>query len=1664
MSPTNPQESANDPKKTDPKNREEARLDRKLKEKKARRRRELSVPTFVYDEELPVSARREEIKKAIAENQVVILCGETGSGKSTQLPKICMELGFGVRRLIGHSQPRRIAAISIANRLAHELSQGTQRPVPPSENAHLKEGEAPVELIPPEKLVGYKIRFTDHTSPETCIKLMTDGILLAETQGDRFLNQYEVLIIDEAHERSLNIDFLIGILRRLADRRPDLKIIITSATIDAARFAAHFETGTRKVPILMVEGRTYPVEVIYQPIFEEEDEEADDELDAVQNSGQKPKKDREKDSAPRVVHDGDVHQAVIRAAEFLAQKGPGDMLVFMPTERDIHELVKLFAGEEKRQKLHLFRHENVEVLPLYARLPAEQQQKIFNPTGNKRRIVIATNVAESSVTVPRIRYVIDSGTARISRYSARSKTQRLPIEPISRASADQRKGRCGRIGPGICVRLYSEEDFNSREEYTQPEIQRTNLASVILQTKILKLGRVESFPFLDMPKLAAIRDGYKTLFELKALTKATPDGDLTPLGMKLARIPVDPRIGRIVLEAIELGKKSLRKDGGSPSAAGPAAKSGNRLALRKSSAPRKTEPLTSNPLLEILVIAAALEIRDPRERPIEKQGAADAAHERFLDSKSDFISFLKLWDFYAQLKEKLSRNQLLKACRQNFISWNRMREWFDVYQQLRELVQQILKEEKLPEKLLHGDTSQLTPGAAPDTKPEQIKAKYEAIHRALLSGLLSNVGQKTPLTPEYSVGGGGKCWLWPGSGILRQVQEQKPTSEPAVPKAGKEAESAKDLPKEIRREKAGTKFWGRTLDAQGRIIDTHGNVDPETNSSAPADAGVGSVLDAADEKKPRKKTFPEWVMAAEMVETSKRFLRTNAVIDVEWIEPLAEHLIQKSHSEPHWSKQNNDVMIYEKVTLFGLTIVPKRRVPFAQVDQAQAREMFIQQGLAEGNFQSKIDFYAWNRALWFELEQTQAKLRRFDYLPGTWKLYEFYDQRLPKTVFDHATLEKWAKTADPETLKSLEMREEDLVPEKPDASLSEQFPDSFSGVFTYTSKPVVMKQGAKAGNSREKISSETSKEPAPTQETVEETPLREIRLFGQVVQPVLKTKKPAPPKNPPKHTAPTPVPEKALKEEKTPNAEMTSSYQFPLEYRFEPGSDADGVTIHATLETVHQLQESALEWGVPGLLAERVTHLIKGLPKEQRRKLIPAPDTAREVCARIPFGVGNLRSVLAAEFTRIAGELIREKDLDFSQIPPALQMNIRVSDSQGNILVESRNLREVLEKVGDQASEKFAMVKDSKWTRSGFTSWSFGELPVQVQIESTLLDAASRAGKISAFPMLVDEGKTVGIRLSTSQFQAEMNTRRAVIRLFRIAANRELNQQAVWMPGFTEMKMQADYFVKTTRTPFVDTICDLIAHTALEPEGFPALADLKSLLNRVPRNREEFDLIVKLAKKRISIVVQELPKPLEQLWKAYHAAIKALNGLCAKGSQRHAVNDLASRLTIGTLQIKSFGNLKPGAQNTKEEKTEKAVETPSRVALYEPFQPIVDDLDAQIRRLTPPDFLLRTSWKYVKHFARYFRGIEARIQALSGTNSGTRIALSRGMEQMQELAHFQEEYERLRRDFDLRGIESEPLEAFRWAIEEYRISLFAQKLGTAMSVSAKRLEKMLEEI
>ena len=842
-------------------------------------------PKLSFDESLPVNERRAEIAEVIKNNQVVVICGETGSGKSTQLPKICLEIGRGLYGMIGHTQPRRIAARSVAARIAEEI--GT----------------------PLGEQIGYKVRFADQTSPKTLIKLMTDGILLAESQNDRYFEQYDTIIIDEAHERSLNIDFLLGMMRRLVKQRHDLKLIITSATIDAERFAEHFSFGDKKTPIIEVSGRTYPIEMRYRPLI------ADD-------------ADADEQTEPDPV------RAVVRAIDELAREeatykgdsagGRGDMLVFMPTERDILEAAKLLRshtipGDHASRK--------TEILPLYARLPVEQQQRIFK-TSAHRRIVIATNIAESSLTVPGIRYVIDTGTARLSRYSARSRTQRLPIEPISRASADQRAGRCGRVGPGICIRLYAESDYVKRDRYTTPEIQRTNLASVILQTKSLNLGAVEKFPFIDPPRSAAISDGYKTLFEIGAIDEKQ---DLTPIGRRLSKLPVDPRIARMIIAADE--NEAMR---------------------------------------EMLIIAAALEIQDPRERPHELQEKADAAHRQFLDPQSDFFAYLKMWDFYHSLKEKLSQNQLRKACVQNFLSYNRMREWSDIHLQLLRLLQETGIAERAKRK-------------SRDNEP--YNADYDAVHRSILAGMLSGIAHRDQKF-EYVTTGNAKFYLWPGSGVLKKALRDEDESDNA--NTGKK------------------------------------------NSPPPK---------------------PNWIVASERVETTRKYLRTAARIEPDWIEPLAGHLVNRSYHEPHWSAENGKVNAFEKVSLFGLTIVPKRRINYGAVDPKEAREVFINAALVESELWpdgkpqhshqlAKLEFFRHNQQVRDEAKALQAKLRRHEFLLGNWAVYEFYQARIPETVYDRATLENWYQSLGKDERRSLLMTLADVAKEDIDESTAAQFPDA----------------------------------------------------------------------------------------------------------------------------------------------------------------------------------------------------------------------------------------------------------------------------------------------------------------------------------------------------------------------------------------------------------------------------------------------------------------------------------------------------------------------------------------------------------------------------------------------------------------------------------------------
>ncbi|VCU72194.1 ATP-dependent RNA helicase HrpB [Pigmentiphaga humi] len=785
-------------------------------------RRRNPVPPITYPEDLPVSGRREEIARALARGQVVIVSGETGSGKTTQLPKICLEAGRGVAGMIGHTQPRRLAATSVARRIAEEL--GT----------------------PLGEVVGYQVRFNDRTAPGASVKLMTDGILLAESQRDPLLRAYDTLIIDEAHERSLNIDFLLGYLRQLLERRPELKLIITSATIDAERFAAHFTMpGRPEVPVINVSGRLYPVEVRYRPV-DTRGMQASDGDDTAQ--ARKPERPREKENLSRD-EERDLIDAIVDAVGECARHGPGDVLVFLPGEREIRE------AAEALRKHH---PPGTEVLPLFARLSQAEQERVFHPKGSGRRVVLATNVAETSLTVPGIRFVVDTGLVRMKRYSWRNKVEQLRIEPVSQASANQRAGRCGRIGPGICIRLYEETDYAARPPFTDPEILRSSLAGVILRMKSLRLAEIEQFPFVESPPGRAVADGYHLLQELGAIDE---DNALTAVGRELARLPVDPRIGRMILAARD-----------------------------------------QSCLSEMLVIAAALSVQDPRDRPLDAQEAADQAHAKFADERSEFMAFLKLWKWFNEaVDHKQSQRKLVENLRQHFLSPVRMREWRDIHSQLAAVVGE------------HG------------WRLNQTEATLEQIHLALLSGLLGNIGTKSDEDAQYLGARGIRFVIHPGSRLAR--------------KAGR------------------------------------------------------------------------WVVAAELVETSRLFARCVARIDPVWIERVGSHLLRKNWSDPRWEKKEGRVVANERATLYGLTIYSGRRVDYGRIDARQARELFIRQALATGELDSRLPFIAHNRKLVADIEKLEHKSRRPDILVDEELIFAFYDRQVPADVNRVVTLEKWYREA-----------------------------------------------------------------------------------------------------------------------------------------------------------------------------------------------------------------------------------------------------------------------------------------------------------------------------------------------------------------------------------------------------------------------------------------------------------------------------------------------------------------------------------------------------------------------------------------------------------------------------------------------------------------------------
>jgi ATP-dependent helicase HrpA len=1238
-----------------------------------RQRRQASVPAVTFDGVLPICDRLDEIRRAIAEHPVIIVCGETGCGKSTQLPKLCLQLGRGVAGLIGHTQPRRIAARAIATRLADELG------------------------VPLGRAVGFKVRFTDTTQPETLVKLMTDGMLLAETQGDRFLDQYDTIIVDEAHERSLNIDFLLGYIRRLLPKRPDLKLIITSATIDAQRFSAHFadpDSG-RPAPIIEVSGRTFPVEIRYRPLRPEEP--GAEELN--------------------------VSDAIAAAVAELATAGSGDLLVFLPTERDIREAARTLRGGSLRGAGRQW-----EILPLYARLSAAEQARIFQPHA-QRRIVLATNVAESSLTVPGIRFVVDTGTARISRYSPRRKVQRLPIEPVAQAAADQRAGRCGRLGPGICIRLYAEEDYQGRERYTTPEIRRTNLAAVILQTKALGLGEIQDFPFLDPPRADMVVDGYNTLVELGAIDEQR---QLTDTGRRLARLPVDPRIGRMILAAEAEGC-----------------------------------------LQEVLIIAAALEVQDPRERPAERAEAADQCHAQFADPASDFLAYLHLWDAFHDLRAKLSRSQLSKVCRQNFLSFNRLREWLDVHRQLRQLADE----------------------AGLKLKPR--RDDYDAIHRALLSGLLSNVALRTDQY-EYTGAGRVKFYLWPGSGVFA--------------------------------------------------------------------------------------TEPKWIVAAELVETTRRYARTVARIEPRWIEPLAGHLVERSYRDPHYAPRPASVMAFEKVTLFGLPIVRGRRVPYGPLDPETARELFIRHGLIEGQFASRADFQRRNQELLAELNGLAARCRRPDLFVGDKAQFQFYDERIPADVFDGARFERWHRRVQRKQRRLLLMRREDLLPGAAEPPTPTGFPDTLD--------------------------------------------LGHIRV--------------------------------------------------PLAYRFEPGEDDDGITLTVPQAALGQLTIGRLGWLVPGLLEEKIVALIRCLPKAIRRNLAPAPDAARRALAELRFGEGEFLPAVAGALQIVCGESVTPQDFQLEKLPQHLQINVRVVDEQGRTVAQGRSLETLRAQCPAVLAAAPSGLQHPEWRRDGIHDWDFGDLPERVQLEWAGLT-------LTGFPMLVDRGASVSLRLAETPEQAAAATRAGLRRLCCLTQQHELRAQVAWLPRREEWELYAAPLFGPGE--FERCLTELIAERAfLNQPG-------------TPRSPAEFAALLDRGRQQIGLAVQDVTGLLGPLWEGYQAARLALEQAAAGGGQY-----------------------------------------------------ALDDMHRQLQLLVAAGFLTDTPWDWLQHYPRYLRGIVLRVDKLGG-------GLARDRQNFAVFAPFWESYRERLEQHRQRGVSDPALQQFRWLLEEFRVSLFAQELGTTCPVSAKRLEK-----
>jgi ATP-dependent helicase HrpA len=1322
-------------------------------------RQAVELPPIVYPEQLPVSARRAEISDALRDHQVVVVAGETGSGKTTQIPKIALELGRGRAGQIGHTQPRRIAARSVAERINEELV-----------------GDAPLGGI-----VGYQVRFTDESSESTLVKVMTDGILLAQIQRDPMLWAYDTLIIDEAHERSLNIDFILGYLTRLLPQRPDLKVVITSATIDSDRFARHFASadGT-PAPVVEVTGRTYPVEIRYRPLSPD-----------VEEGAPAPKK--------RGAEDRDPMTAICEAVDELCLEGPGDILVFLSGEREIRDAEDALRGSLGPRVSDPRTPGAVELLPLYSRLSAAEQHRVFERHQN-RRVVLSTNVAETSLTVPGIRYVIDPGTARISRYSKATKVQRLPIEPISQASANQRSGRCGRVADGIAIRLYSQDDFDARPLYTEPEILRTSLASVILQMIAVGVATtpedIGEFPFVDPPDTRAVRDGVQLLTELGALG----DGRLTETGRALAQLPMDPRLARMIVEG---GRRSVAR--------------------------------------EVMIIAAALSIQDPRERPVEDREKADLSHSRFADPTSDLLTYLNLWHYLRDQQRDLSGSAFRRMCRSEHLNYLRIREWQDVVTQLRELAKPL-------------GIVVNAPTQVPDADGLQLEWDGDRIHVAILAGLLSQIG----------------------------MQE---ATEVASPARGKTQ---------------GRRARNEYLGARGARFAIF----------------PGSGL----ARKP-----PAWVMAAELVETSRLWGRDVARIQPEWAEEVGAHLVKRTYSEPAWSTRQGAATAFEKVLLYGVPIVNQRRVLFAKVDPEHARELFVRHALVQGEWTTHHAFFHENRRLLAEAEGLEARARRRDLVVDDDTLFAFYDERVPDDVVSSRHFDQWWKTARRENPDLLTFTRELLVGEA-DAIDEGAFPSRW--------------------------------------------PQGDLRL--------------------------------------------------PLTYQFEPGTEADGVTVHIPLSTLARLTPDGFGWMVPGLREELITATIRSLPKPVRVQLVPAPDVARGVEAWIAEHTADWEDTVRAGdaapsfrevFRRAVRELrdvdVPEDAFDDDRLPPHLRMTFRVVGDRGGVVDEGKDLLVLQRRLADRtqkavddavrtavraameeaAAQGKATSHDPVPTsppvapaprvdvvRTGLTTWpaDLPELPEVVEI-----------GKVRAYPSLVDEKASVAVRALADESARPEAARRGLRRLLLLGVGLATGRITSRWTGTQALTLAASPY-PSTEALVADVQLAAIESLLTAPADAVRTADAYAALRADVRNRLE-DTVFGVVADLVAVLTA---------WRELDAEIR----------------DRSSLALLATAQ----------------------------------------DLRAQADRLVHDGFVSEVGTARLPHLARYLRA--ARHRLVKAAENPQRDA---------DLAWQVQDVESLYDDAVAKHPRDAGLREIRWMLEELRVSLFAQQLGTPTPVSTTRIKKAL---